>query len=160
MQTGYTNRMSQTKNPGAMPSYQKARLQTVAYKQVREVVNNTLKNFKINTTQWMILGLLKDASEDQKISVIAGQLQVEVPLITTLAQPLMAIGYIEQHADKTDKRSKPLMLTEAGSNIIEQIELKLVKELRPLEIGLTQPQITQYFDTLQVLIANGEKAGV
>lgn len=141
----------------SMPAYEKARLQTVAFKHVRETVSATLKSFALNTTQWMVLGILNEAESSQKISTIAQNLQVEVPLITTLTQPLVASGFIEQHADARDRRSKPLSLTEAGIGLLQKIESRLASELQLLEAGIAEDSLEQYFHTLRQLIANGEE---
>lgn len=149
--------MSNQPDSSALPTYEKALLQTVAYKHIRETVTIALKKFKLNATQWMILGILNEATEPQKVSAIAHTLQVEVPLVTTLAQPLIAMGYVEQHADSRDRRNKPLTVTTDGQDFVAQIETKLVAELKALEVGITPKELTQYFVTLGQLIANGDQ---
>jgi MarR family transcriptional regulator, organic hydroperoxide resistance regulator len=144
----------------ALPTYHKALLQTIAYKHVREAVNLRLKDFQLNATQWMMLGILYEQTSAQKISSIAKTLQVEVPLITTLAQPLLAVGHIAQHEDKNDRRSKPVTLTEAGRAMVERIEQQLADDLHMLEAGISQAEIKQYFTTLRTVIANGDKLEV
>jgi DNA-binding MarR family transcriptional regulator len=140
-----------------IPTYEKALLQTVAHKHIRETVTIALKKFKLNATQWIILGILNNAKEPEKISAVAHTLQVEVPLITTLAQPLIAMGYVEQHADTNDRRNKPLTLTDDGKIFVKQIEAQLVREMETLEIGIPPHELKQYFKTLLQLIANGDQ---
>lgn len=142
----------------ALPSYEKAILQTVAYKRIRETVSQVLKQFQLNTTQWMILGILHDNPDGQKISAIAHQLQVEVPLITTLSQALVANGYAEQTQDIKDRRSKPLKITREGQELLNATEIKLLEKLKKLEIGLSPDELAAYFRTLRTIIANAEKA--
>lgn len=140
----------------ALPPYEKARLQTAAHKHIRDVVNRSLKPFSINTTQWMILGVLIQ-NKANKTSEIARCLEVEVPLITTLVQPLLASGFIDQFADKRDKRSKPLKITQAGEEMLEKIDDKLKDDLQKLEDNISSEQMDQYFVTLKAIISNGIK---
>jgi len=139
-----------------VPTYKKAVLQSVAYKRLREVANRELKTFHINTTQWLILGILFDKPGDHKVSNIARDLQVEVPLITTLAHPLMMSGFVEQHADRKDRRSKPLSITQEGIDLMNLIEDRLAGPLEKLETGLSEADIRHYLATLQALIDNAD----
>jgi len=143
-------------DPNLIPTYKKAVLQAVAYKRLREVANRELKPFNLNTTQWLILGVLHGEPGGHKVSAIAHTLQVEVPLITTLSHPLLMSGFITQSYDKHDKRSKPLTITEEGSRLMELIEARLVGPLQQLEVGMDQTEVEQYVRTLEGLIANAE----
>ena len=141
-----------------LPTHQKAILQTVVYKRVRDIVNRLLKTHGINTTQWMVLGILHDKPGGQKISDIAHLLQVEVPLITTLSQALLREHYVTQSADAQDRRSKPLAITDKGQQLIASVESQLSERLNVLEVGLSDEALTAYFTTLQTFIANAERA--
>ncbi len=144
-------------NNEPLSSHEKVILQTVAQKRVREAVNTTLKTFQLNPTQWMILGVLHDNTGPQKISAIAVSLQVEVPLITTLAQGLVRQGLIVQSQNDSDRRSKPIALTTAGSDLLIEIEALLAKDLAQLEVGISAPDMEQYVSTLRTIISNGEQ---
>lgn len=136
-----------------LPTYEKARLQAVANKQIRDVLNVALKPYAINTTQWMILGVLKQGLAN-KTSDIAKMLGVEVPLITTLVQPLLASGLLLQYADEHDKRSKPLRLSDIGEGLVQRVDEQLKQDLTILENGIGHDQLHDYFVTLQTLITN------
>jgi DNA-binding MarR family transcriptional regulator len=150
----YSSRMSSDDIP--VPTYKKAVLQSVAYKRLREVANRELKPFNLNTTQWLILGVLHGEPGGHKVSSIAHRLQVEVPLITTLSQPLLMSGFITQSYDKRDKRSKPLTITEEGSRLVELIEARLAESLKQLEVGMSTEDVGQYLRALERLIENAE----
>lgn len=136
-----------------LPTYEKARLQAVANKQIRDLLNTALKPYAINATQWMILGVLKQGLAN-KTSDIAKMLGVEVPLITTLVQPLLASGLLLQFADERDKRNKPLGLSDGGEALVQRIDEQLTQDLTMLENGIGYDQLQYYFMTLQALIHN------
>ncbi|CAN5199048.1 hypothetical protein BH09PAT3_BH09PAT3_5780 [soil metagenome] len=140
-----------------LATYQKTMLQTVAYKYIRETIGSTLKTFKLNTSQWMIMGILRDSKEGQTASKIASMMQVEVPLITTLSQPLLAMGCIEQTTSEQDRRSKPLIITEGGEILTSRVEQAIAEDLKLLEANISQADLTQYFATLRQFIVNGQR---
>jgi DNA-binding MarR family transcriptional regulator len=147
-----------TRSSGGIPTYKKAALQVIAYKRVREVVNGVLTRFDLNTTQWIILGTLYESATGLRITDIARALQVEVPLITTLSQPLLGEGWVRNKVSKTDRRTKPLALTKQGKALVGQIELELRSELKPIEEGLSSKEVGIYFQTLETFISNAAAA--
>jgi DNA-binding MarR family transcriptional regulator len=150
---------SKPKNlPEQLPTYKKAALQVVAYKNIRDTINSVLNRFDLNTMQWIILGTLYENATGLRITDIAKSLQVEVPLITTLASPLMREGLVSNRVSKTDRRSKPLALTPRGKEAVGQIEAELAKHLETLEQGLTDSEVTSYFQTLETFITNTSQA--
>lgn len=141
-----------------MPTYKKAALQTIAYKCIRDSVNSVLTRFDLNSTQWMILGALYEQAVGLRMTDIAHDLQVEVPLITTLVQPLARKGLVRSHRGKADRRTKPLALTMDGQKLVRQIETTLGLALKPLERNLLPSEIDGYFHTLQIFIGNADHA--
>jgi DNA-binding MarR family transcriptional regulator len=137
-----------------LPTYRKALLQVLAYKNIQIVVNKALGQFDLSTTQWIILGLLSEYPEGLRTTDFAAALQVEVPFITTLTQPLLKREIVTQRAHHIDKRAKLFALTEEGQLLVIEIEQKLALRLRAIENGISMAQLSTYFSALRSLIDN------
>jgi DNA-binding MarR family transcriptional regulator len=84
-------------------------------------------------------------------------LQVEVPLVTSLSQPLIKKGLIKSTVSRKDKRVKPLALTDEGVVFLGGVDEQLSANLKQLESGLDDSSLQQYFQVLSQLITNVEK---
>lgn len=137
-----------------LPTYKKAMVQVVAYKRIRNILNAVLKRFELNTTQWMILGVLYESATGLRITDIANSLEVEVPLITRLSHSLLRAGLVENKLALSDKRTKPLALTLRGQQLVAKVEHELTKRTKRLEQGVSDRQVNNYFRTLETFMDN------
>jgi len=137
-----------------LPTYKKAMMQVVAYRRIRAIVTSVLRRFGLNTTQWMILGVLQESTTGLRITDIAHSVEVEVPLITRLARTLKAAGLIENMASLKDKRAKPLGLTAQGQAMIIRIERELTKRTERIEQGISSREVASYFRILGAFMKN------
>lgn len=137
-----------------LPTYKKMMMQVVAYRRIRGIVSNVLRRFDLNTTQWMILGVLYESTTGLRITDIARSVEVEVPLITRLARTLKAAGLIENRASLKDKRAKPLGLTEQGQAMIARVERELANRTERIEEGVSSREVETYFKTLGTFMDN------
>lgn len=137
-----------------LPTYKKMMMQVVAYRRIRGIVSNVLRRFDLNTTQWMILGVLYESTTGLRITDIARSVEVEVPLITRLARTLKAAGLIENRPSLKDKRAKPLGLTEQGQAMIARVERELANRTERIEEGVSSREVETYFKTLGTFMDN------
>jgi DNA-binding MarR family transcriptional regulator len=140
-------------------SYEKARLQVVGYRTLQNSINSVLSKYELNTSQWIILGYLHDSQEGMRVTALAGLLDVETPLITTLINPLQRRELIVSTADPEDRRAKRLQLTDDGLDLALRLEHKLKESLEYYETGFKKGELDAYFDTLARLIENAEPHG-
>jgi DNA-binding MarR family transcriptional regulator len=140
-----------------MPTYKKAMIQVAAYRRIRNVVNTVLNRFNLNTTEWMILGVLYESATGLRTTDIANMLEVEVPLITRLSRILAKEGLIQNSVNSRDRREKPLSLTERGNQMIAKVERALARRTERLEDGLSDGEVTNYFTTLSTFMDNAIK---
>jgi DNA-binding MarR family transcriptional regulator len=133
----------------ALPTYRKAILQIVAYRRIQLLVGAALKRFQLNTTQWIVLGLLHDSPKGMRVTDVAKALHVEMPLITTLAQALISAGLIESVAHTKDRRAKMLLLTEAGKAKVDEVEEYLDGYLEVFRGQINEDDLEQYFILLE-----------
>lgn len=134
-----------------LPTYKKTMLQAVAYKRIRSAVNTVLHRFDLNATQWMILGVLYESATGLRITDIAHSLEVEVPLITRLAQALRKDGLVQRKLSSKDKRIRPLSLTDHGKEVVADVEQQLGRRMSELERGLDSQTAAGYFHSLELL---------
>ncbi|MEO6513915.1 MAG: MarR family transcriptional regulator [Candidatus Saccharimonadales bacterium] len=137
-----------------LPSYKKANLQMVAYRRIQSAVSSLLSRFHLNTTQWIMLGLMSEASNGLRVTDMARALQVEMPLITTTAQTLISAGLMSSVAHARDKRAKMLTLTPKGKERVSEIETYLKNGLDKIEQDVDPRDLKVYFKMLQKIASN------
>ena len=143
----------------ALPSYKKANLQMVAYRRIQTAVSTLLKRFHLNTTQWIMLGLMSESKNGLRVTDMARALQVEMPLITTTAQSLISAGLMNSEAHSRDKRAKMLMLTPKGKERVSEVEAYLRNGLEKIEKDVDPKELNVYFKMLQKIASNASSVG-
>jgi MarR family transcriptional regulator for hemolysin len=138
----------------SLPTYKKTNLQMVAYRRIQTAVSALLSRFHLNTTQWIMLGFMSESNSGMRVTDMAKALQVEMPLITTTTQTLVAQGLMHTVAHARDKRAKLLMLTPKGKQLVREIEGYLTNNLRQIEKGANPQELKVYFSMLQRLGTN------
>ena len=141
----------------SIPSYKKTNLQMVAYRRIQSAVSSLLSRFHLNTTQWIMLGFMSESASGLRVTDMARALQVEMPLITTTTQSLVAVGLMKTVAHSRDKRAKLLMLTPKGRQLVKEIEAYLANNLRQLERGVEPSDLQLYFKMLQQIGRNASR---
>jgi DNA-binding MarR family transcriptional regulator len=137
-----------------LTTYQKARLQVVGYRTVQAHITRVLERRHLNTSQWVILGWLRDNPEGLRVTKLAEVLAVETPLITNLVQPMQASGLVDSVADTQDKRAKRLTLTEKGDELVRHLEVELGDHLKFIEDGFKRQELDAYFTALERFVQN------
>jgi len=137
-----------------LTTYQKARLQVVAHRNIQTLVTEVLAPYGLNTSQWIILGWLHDNPDGMRVTSLAEVLQVETPLITSLTQPLEAAGNLKITVDALDKRARLLTLSEPGEQLVGQVDVAIAERMQQLEKGFRKNGITSYFAALEKFIEN------
>jgi DNA-binding MarR family transcriptional regulator len=135
-----------------LTTYQKARLQVVGYRAIQTEVIELLSQYELNTTQWIILGWLYDNPAGMRITAVAEVLEVEVPLITALMQPLQRNRLISLKPDPTDKRAKLATLTKAGVALVAKLEPAMAAQLAVFDNSIKSSEMDSYFNALQNFI--------
>jgi MarR family transcriptional regulator for hemolysin len=137
-----------------LTTYQKARLQVVGYRTIQAQINKVLERRSLNTSQWVILGWLRDNPEGLRVTKLAEVLAVETPLITNLVQPMQAAGHVDSVADTQDKRAKRLTLTEKGDELVRDLEVELGDHMQNVEAGFKRNELDAYFSALERFVQN------
>jgi DNA-binding MarR family transcriptional regulator len=135
-----------------LTTYQKARLQVVGYRAIQSEVSELLSQYELNTSQWIILGWLYDNPSGMRITAVAEILEVEVPLITALMQPLQRNKLIVLKTDVSDRRAKLATLTKAGVALVAKLEPAMAAQLAAFDSSIKSSEMDSYFSALQSFI--------
>lgn len=136
-----------------IPTYLSGALFMKAYRLLRNNVTESLSEYEINPTSWVLLGIIRETKDGVRLVEVANTMNVKAPLVTTLVQDLIAKDLIELLPHRTDKRVKLLMLTVTGKVFMKKVELTLEKSLRNILKGAT-PQDLQGFEAVLEAIIN------
>lgn len=135
-------------------SYTSAALQVITYKKLQSRITAILKQYNLNTTQWIILGKLSEKRSGLRATDLARFMHVEVPLVTMVSQPLLGRGLIDSVVQAHDKRTKLLRVTSQAQELIRSIELKLQAQFDDILKDVSNQDLQAYFKVLRSMMAN------
>lgn len=136
------------------PTYASGILFSRAHKIVRSRIYTILEKYNLNPTYWAILSATVQASEGARLSSVAATVGVKAPLVTVMADDLIAKGLILRIPHHTDGRAKLLVITPKGKKTAAVIEKRLTKEIAQLLNGLSISEIASFQKALQTILLN------
>jgi DNA-binding MarR family transcriptional regulator len=131
------------------PTYLGGALFMKAYRLLRTGVAESLAQYELTPTLWILLGVVKAAPEGVRKSEIAAIMNVKAPLITILTQQL-------SDAHVTDKRAKVLVLTEEGARFTDEVEASVSELLMKVLSGATSSDMEVFKKVLTIIVENAE----
>lgn len=135
-----------------MNSYTFGLLQTNAYKGLKGHTASLLAQYKINTYQWALIGLLYDTGDGLSSTALAKELRVSKPFITKNTQTLMDAGWLEVlERPQPDMRVVIFTLTPQARKQVPEIEAYLKKEMSGILSGISKLQLLAYVTVLKHL---------
>lgn len=138
-------------------TYRVGLLQAKAYRILKNHTDKGLEPYGLSTVEWALLGLLHDNLTGMKPSVLALELGVEAPFVTSLVTPLIKKGLVDSRRDEKDTRSKSIYLTAKGVTKVESIEKELRSFMKPLLGGSNIGDLLSYVTVLETIIENSKK---
>jgi DNA-binding MarR family transcriptional regulator len=137
------------------PHYE-AIIQTQAHRILKNAVSEILeKESKLNMPEWTLLGLLADSPNIRPIE-IASILDVDPPFITVIIEKLTKERLISVRPNKEDKRSKLLVLTVRGRELVKNLERIVYEQSKHLLVGVNSSDMKSYFKVLEAIIQNSQ----
>jgi DNA-binding MarR family transcriptional regulator len=136
-----------------LTTYQTGVLQARAHRALRSFMQVRLKEHKLSSLQWSVLGLAFDytVKGGVKVSQLAQLLNVEISLVTATLNQLEPRGLLERISDEEDSRAKRVITTRAGEKLLKKIEPKLHRQLEHWLEDIHDQQLGLYIRTLQQL---------
>jgi DNA-binding MarR family transcriptional regulator len=138
------------------PTYLGGALFMKAYRLLRTGVAESLAQYELTPTLWILLGVVKAAPEGVRKSEIAAIMNVKAPLITILTQQLIERDLLASDAHVTDKRAKVLVLTEEGARFTDEVEASVSELLMKVLSGATSSDMEVFKKVLTIIVENAE----
>jgi DNA-binding MarR family transcriptional regulator len=138
------------------PTYLGGALFMKAYRLLRTGVAESLAQYELTPTLWILLGVVKAAPEGVRKSEIAAVMNVKAPLITILTQQLIERDLLASDAHVTDKRAKVLVLTEEGARFTDEVEASVSELLMKVLSGATSSDMEVFKKVLTIIVENAE----
>jgi len=135
-----------------LSTYATASLQFITYKKLQKRINSVLKQYGLNMTQWIILGRLREKKAGLRTTDLARFINVEVPLITMVSQPLLGRGLLDSSKAANDKRAKLLKLTDGADELMDAVEQRMQLQLAGMMKDVSSQERTTYFKVLQTMM--------
>ena len=133
---------------------------TRAHKAVRGRIYSVLEQYDLNPSYWSLLGITAAAPEGVRLASVAKQMDVKAPLVTMLANDLIAMDFITRVPHHTDGRAKLLALTPKGKKLAAQIEVELDTEISSLLAGIDDNDVMGFQKTLEAIIINADNTTI
>ncbi|GAC1500857.1 MAG: hypothetical protein NVS1B10_04730 [Candidatus Saccharimonadales bacterium] len=137
-------------------TYEIGLLQVTSNRALQAGVRRVLNEFSLNAMHWFMLGQIS-SHEQIKASDLAKLLDVDAPLITMMADALIAKDLTRRVKHPDDGRAKLLILTIKGQTTVALIEGQLEKSMRTLMVGLTEKEMATYAKVLKTTISNNNQ---
>lgn len=146
------NKVQAELNTDPNSTYATAALQVITYKKIQNKINGVLKQYGLNVTQWIIMGRLREKKAGLRTTDLAKFINVEVPLITMVSQPLLGRGLIDSTKSVSDKRAKLLKLTDRANELMDTVEKRMQLQLQGLVKDIPRQELNTYFKVLQTMV--------
>lgn len=149
--------MSRTKklSPSELKSFTRSFLQCGDHVHTlcRVEINNRLAKYDVKYSQWLILDCLTQAEIDNP-SKVASQLGMERATVSRSLDILEARNLVSRTHNLTDRRVVEIQVTAQGKKIAQLGVQRLEQLIQEVTSDLTQSQMNDTFDLLQVMIEN------
>ena len=138
------------------PTYLGGALFMKAYRLLRTGVAESLEQYSLTPTLWILLGVVKAAPQGVRKSEIAAIMNVKAPLITILTQQLVERDLITSDVHVTDKRAKVLVLTKEGMKFTDEVETSVSELLKKVLNGATSSDMEAFRKVLAIIVQNSK----
>ena len=137
-----------------LTTYQVVISQARAFRTLRNFLVETLKQYDLTLTEWLMIGRVVDtAGKGVRISELAEELGVEMPVITNLVNRAEKTGWVIRITDPDDKRAKRIYSTKEGGQKACDIEGDIRRETSVWLNDLDPVKLEGYLTVIGALAA-------
>jgi DNA-binding MarR family transcriptional regulator len=125
-------------------------LQARAYRNLRVFMQDNLEKHQLTMMQWALLGTIADAGEGGiTINDLARTLDVEGSIITNMVNTAVKSGVAQKRVHPADNRSRIVVATKTGQELVEKVEAELRVAMRAWLKGVPRAALFSYLRTLE-----------
>lgn len=147
--------MKESNDPeNTVTMYEACLLHTRADRTLRLILAKELEQFDITMMEWLLLGTVQQGpKEGVNMSSLASTLDVTLPQVTALTTGLLKQKLVKQKISRQDRRSRRLIITNAGKKLLSAVEDDARDALREWVSGIPDSQLQAYLKT-EAALAN------
>lgn len=135
-----------------MTVYEICLLHSRADRALRLVVANELESKDITMMQWLLLATVAHGpGAGTRMTELAGALDVTMPQITALMNDLVKQNLVKQKINAADRRSRRLVITKQGKDLLQEITASLDKAIKEWLRSVPESQLNSYLATVRHL---------
>lgn len=148
----YVNEHDKQHDPMDLPGiYNIGILLTLTQRASANHYSALLEPLKLTPVQSHVLNMI-DQETEMTVGSLATMYMVKAPVMTAIVEGLARLEYIERHPDPSDRRRNLLSITEAGRQIMIQLEFVRERMLEWMTAGLTEAEVHQLENTLRKMV--------
>jgi MarR family transcriptional regulator for hemolysin len=132
----------------------------VAARHWRKICQTTLVNYGISEACAVPLLMIGRLGEGVRQVTVAQAAGMESPSLVRLLDQLCHSGYVRRTADANDRRAKCLSLTETGRELVQAVEIELVRLRNEVLEGIDQGDLEATLRVLRAFEAANPPAAV
>ena len=119
-------------------------------RETRKVIADCLKKESLLLSHWLLLGVV--ATDKRKsMSEIADMLEVKLPLVSRYVKELKSRGLVKVISDDQDKRTKYVIITQEGADLLQKIEPDIKVALKQWLSHIPREHVDIYINVILLL---------
>lgn len=123
----------------------------------RTVVDNTVKPLQLTQPRWMTLVILQHLGQGVSQRVLAQALEVEMSSLSRTLDQLSRQGLIDRSVCSTDRRAREIWLTEAGHEVLVQLDQQTAQARQALLFGVSPEALEVFEQVLDQIECNAQQ---
>ncbi|ALG73182.1 MarR family transcriptional regulator [Azospirillum thiophilum] len=123
----------------------------------RRAANKVLADSGFSTSAIAPLMLLAELGDGMRQRELADEMAVEGPSLVRLLDGLEVAGLLERREDSSDRRAKTLHMTDAGRNLLVQVNEALNDIRQRLIADATESDVEACYRVLAMIEANAKR---
>jgi DNA-binding MarR family transcriptional regulator len=115
-------------------------------------MSRQLENFNVTMMEWLLMGVVcHGPKQGITMTDTAATLDVTLPQVTALTAGLTKAKLLRQKVSRQDRRSRRLVCTQAGKQLLDETETAADTALRDWLSDIPGDQLQAYLKTIEML---------
>jgi DNA-binding MarR family transcriptional regulator len=115
-------------------------------------MSRQLESFNVTMMEWLLMGVVcQGPKQGMTMTDAATTLDVTLPQVTALTAGLTKAKLLKQKVSRQDRRSRRLICTTTGKQLLEETEQAANAALREWLSDIPDEQLEAYLKTIEIL---------